>query len=284
MHTALNTHSVCSKPAVVQCTHRHINQFNSTGIKTNMCKSDTCKTATNHPARRQFIRMAGVSALGVAASGASLTSFAATPDTRPLPKPLNAMSPDAAISRLKEGNARYVAGLMLRHDFAHERESLGTGQNPYAAVLSCADSRIAPEYAFDSARGDLFAVRVAGNFVNDDVLGSLEYAVAVLKTPVILVLGHDKCGAVSAAVNIETKGTVYPGKIQDLAMAMLPSVRQAQRAGGVPLDAAIAQNVKDSVRHLSERSTIISGAKRDRKLKIIGGIYRLATGHVDFIV
>lgn len=148
-----------------------------------MCKSDTCKTATNHPARRQFIRMAGVSALGVAASGASLTSFAATPDTRPLPKPLNAMSPDAAISRLKEGNARYVAGLMLRHDFAHERESLGTGQNPYAAVLSCADSRIAPEYAFDSARGDLFAVRVAGNFVNDDVLGSLEYAVAVLKNP-----------------------------------------------------------------------------------------------------
>ena len=101
----------------------------------------------------------------------------------------------AALERLEEGNERYVEGVARRHDFRHEREALRGGQNPYAAILSCADSRIAPEYAFDSGRGDLFVCRVAGNFANDDTIASLEYAVAVLNTPLILVLGHDACGA-----------------------------------------------------------------------------------------
>ncbi len=110
------------------------------------------------------------------------------------------LSPDAALKRLMEGNARYVDGVARRHDFKHEREALAGGQNPFAAVLSCADSRIAPEYAFDTGRGDLFVCRVAGNFAGTETIASLEYAVAVLNTPMILVLGHDACGAVDATL------------------------------------------------------------------------------------
>jgi carbonic anhydrase len=117
---------------------------------------------------------------------------------RKLPKPQNVLSPDASLNRLLEGNSRYVKEVTLRHDFKHEREALAGGHNPYAAVLSCADSRIAPEYAFVSGRGDLFVCRVAGNFASDEMIASLEYAVAVLATPLILVLGHDSCGAVDA--------------------------------------------------------------------------------------
>jgi carbonic anhydrase len=117
------------------------------------------------------------------------------------PKPENVMTPDEALARLMEGNRRYQKGLARRHDFVAEREALVGGQNPYAAILSCADSRIAPEYAFDSSRGDLFVVRVAGNFANADNIASMEYAVEVLKTPLILVLCHEACGAVKSAIS-----------------------------------------------------------------------------------
>lgn len=248
-----------------------------------MCESSTHVSTTDAPARRLFLRATGASAFVAAASGALGGNLAVAADAARLPKPQNALSPDDAVKYLMEGNARYVAGVTRRHDFANEREALGSGQNPYAAVLSCADSRIAPEYAFDSARGDLFAVRVAGNFVNDDVLGSLEYAVAVLQAPVIVVLGHDKCGAVGAAVKVETEGATYPGKIQTLARAMLPAVRKVRKDGGDLLNAAIAQNVKDSMANLSARSTIIRNAEKGGKLKIVGGVYRLLSGKVDFV-
>src|SRR5262245_19782559 len=114
----------------------------------------------------------------------------------------NLLSPDAALDRLMRGNARYVEGLSRRHDFIHEREALSKGQNPFAAVLSCSDSRIVPEYCFDTARGDLFVCRVAGNFASDDLIGSLVYAVQVLKTAVILVLGHEVWGCIGRKGNV----------------------------------------------------------------------------------
>ncbi|KVU59691.1 carbonic anhydrase [Burkholderia ubonensis] len=246
-----------------------------------MCDSKTCIEAAE-PTRRAFLRKTGVSAFAAAIGGVMTASLgsAAQARTQTLPKPQNALSPDGAIKHLMEGNARYVSGTTRRHDFAHEREALSGGQNPYAAVLSCADSRIAPEYAFDSMRGDLFVTRVAGNFVNDDVLGSLEYAVAVLKVPVILVLGHDKCGAVDAAVKVAMKGAAYPGKIQSLATALLPAVNKVKDESANLLDAAIAQNVRDSIANLQTQSEIIQGAAKSGKLKIIGGVYRLSTGKV----
>src|SRR5262249_6715163 len=120
------------------------------------------------PTRRRFLTAIGATAATVAlASGGALAA-----ETKATPKPQNVVSPDAALDLLVKGNARYVQGVAKRHDFKHEREALTLGQNPYASILSCADSRIAPEYAFDSARGDLFVCRVAGNFANDDVIAS----------------------------------------------------------------------------------------------------------------
>ena len=164
--------------------------------------------------------------------GAGIAAMLAAPEFMapawakgPPPKPQNVISPAAALARLEAGNRRYVDGVAKRHDFLAEREALVGGQNPFAGILSCADLRVAPEYAFDTSRGDLFVVRVAGNFVNTDNLASFEYAVAVLKTPLILVLGHEACGAVKAAISAVKDNASFPGHIQDLTTALVPPSR-----------------------------------------------------------
>ncbi|MGY4319665.1 carbonic anhydrase [Bradyrhizobium sp. JR3.5] len=123
------------------------------------------------------------------------------------------LSPEAALKRLMKGNDRYVQGASRGGHFKGERQVLVDGQNPYATVLSCADSRVVPELAFDSGLGDLFVCRLAGNFANDDTLASMEYAVAVLSTPLILVLGHDHCGAIDATIKSLHEGRPAPGHI-----------------------------------------------------------------------
>ena len=165
----------------------------------NLCKKpDTPKSIT----RRSLIQSAVATTATLAASR---VGFAAI-DTVP-PKPENVLSPEAALDRLMKGNARYVDGVSRRHDFKHEREVFSGGQNPFAAVLSCADSRIAPEYCFDTARGDLFVCRIAGNFADEDIVASLEYAVQVLSTPLIMVLGHGSCGAIDATIKSMKDGS-----------------------------------------------------------------------------
>src|SRR5205807_6485964 len=202
-----------------------------------MC--ETCGRELHHPlapSRRKFI-------LGAAAIGLAFVGAAEAKEKRKQkeneeekkkkpPKPQNVLSPDAALERLREGNARYVRGVSLRHDFRHEREALAGGQNPYAAILSCADSRIAPEYAFDSGRGDLFVCRVAGNFANAESIASLEYSVAVLGAPLILVLGHDSCGAVDAAIKSLKDGTTLPGHLPSLVEGVAPAVKAVSQQGG----------------------------------------------------
>ncbi|CDM23965.1 carbonic anhydrase [Castellaniella defragrans] len=246
-----------------------------------MCDSTCCAEAAAH-SRRSFLRSSLAAALAVAAGGALPGGLALARTASP-PKPQNVLDPDAALARLTEGNARYVSGVTRRHDFAHERPALAAGQNPYAAVLGCADSRVVPEYAFDCARGDLFVTRVAGNFVNVDMLGSLEYSVAVLGVPLILVLGHDKCGAVAAAVKAVTESAQYPGRIPSLVSAIAPAVQKVQDGGGDLLAAATAQNVRDNVAALAERSTILGDAVRAGKLRLAGAVYRLDTGRVEFL-
>ncbi len=229
------------------------------------------------PSRRSFIFLA-VSALGLLAADAAGAKEAKTP-----PKPQNVLSPDAAVKRLMEGNARYVDGVSRRHDFKHEREALVGGQNPYAAVLSCADSRIAPEYAFDTGRGDLFVCRVAGNFASDETIASLEYAVAVLNTPLILVLGHDACGAVDATIKTLKDDKPPPGHSPSLVAAIAPAVKAVSQQGGNMLDDAIRQNVIDNVVKLKSAAPILGSAVEQGRLKVVGGIYRLATGRVDLL-
>ena len=233
-----------------------------------------CKTSEPSPAptinhRRNFLRLAGGGAGALMLAGVLPAQLAQAASDGPLPKPQNKLDPQQALTRLMAGNARYANGVTRRHDFLTEREALVSGQNPYAAVLGCADSRIAPEYAFDTARGDLFAVRVAGNFVTSDGLASLEYAVAVLETPLILVLGHDSCGAVSAGVKAQKDGAKFPGHIQGLPDAIKPSVAKVLTMPGVLLDNAIAQNVKarEQETYQSERTKAIAKALTQSKLR-----------------
>lgn len=224
-------------------------------------------------------------AMLLAASSVSLlwAGAAVAKETKAPPKPQNVLSPDASLARLSEGNARYVEGVSRRHDFKHEREALAAGQNPYAAVLSCADSRIAPEYAFDSGRGDLFVCRVAGNFATLETIASLEYAVAVLHVPLILVLGHDSCGAVDAAIKSLKDNTTLPGHLPSLVEGLAPAVKAVAGQGGDTLGKAIRQNVIDNVAKLSVAAPILSAAVEQKKLKVAGGIYRLADGKVDMV-
>jgi carbonic anhydrase len=228
--------------------------------------------------RRAVLGYVAASTLGLALGGA-----AAAKETKTPPKPQNVLSPEASLERLLKGNHRYVEGLSQRHDFKHEREVLAGGQNPYAGVLSCADSRIAPEYAFDSGRGDLFVCRVAGNFANDDTVASLEYAVAILGTPLILVLGHDSCGAVDATIKSLKDNTVLPGHLPSLVAALAPAVKAVSNREGNPLDNAIRQNVIDTVAKLKSATPILSAAVEQGKLKVVGGIYRLRDGRVDMV-
>ena len=229
--------------------------------------------------RRSFLRFAGGAAL---ASTLPRLTHAADPG-KPPPKPANVIGPDAALERLMQGNARYVDGVAKRHDFKAEREALTGGQNPYAAILGCADSRIAPEYAFDSARGDLFVVRVAGNFANDDMIASLEYGVAVLNVPLIMVLGHGACGAVDATVKSVRDGTRLPGHLPSLVSAITPAVDAVIAQPGNLLDNAIRENVVLNVRALAGATPILRAAVEANTLRVVGGIYDLATGKVDLV-
>jgi len=250
-----------------------------------MCES--CGQELHHPfapSRRKFVLGA---AIGLAFAGRAEAKEKRKEkdgdEKKKPPKPQNVVSPDAALERLKKGNARYVEGVARRHDFKHEREALAGGQNPYAAILSCADSRIAPEYAFDSGRGDLFVCRIAGNFASDEMTASLEYAIAVLNVPLILVLGHDACGAVDATIKSLKDGTTLPGHLPSLVTALTPAVKAVSQQGGDTLANATRQNVIDNIAKLKAAGPILSAAVEQNKLKVVGGIYRLKDGRVDMV-
>jgi carbonic anhydrase len=227
--------------------------------------------------------LAAVSLLSVKAAGAKEEKRKEQKEAKAPPKPQNVLSPDASLERLLKGNSRYVDGVSLRHDFKHEREVLAGGQNPYAAILSCADSRIAPEYAFDSGRGDLFVCRVAGNFATDEVVASMEYAVAVLGVPLILVLGHESCGAVDAAIKSLKDDKALPGHMPSLVTGIAPAVKAVSQQAGDVLGKAIRQNVIDNVGKLGSATPILGAAVEQRTLRVVGGVYGLSDGRVEMI-
>ena len=244
-----------------------------------MCQSCGCLTAIHgtSASRRHVLKFAGAA---VASLAVPANAFAAKASA---PKPANVLTPDAAFSRLMRGNGRYVRGASKLHDFKAERETLTMGQNPYAAILSCADSRIAPEYAFDSARGDLFVCRVAGNFANDDVIASFEYGIAVLNCPLLMVLGHASCGAIDAAIKSLKDGTTLPGHLPSLVTALAPAVKAVANQPGSALDNAIKQNVIINVDKLKTASPIIDKAIAEKKVRIVGAVYNLNSGRVDIV-
>ncbi len=231
----------------------------------------TCNVCNSSGLSRRGIFAAGVGALALAAAASGARAQSAR----------SAETPDAAFARLMEGNARYVSGKMNEPDFSAGRAARAQGQAPFAAILGCADSRVAPELAFDQGPGELFIVRVAGNFVTPDGLGSLEFGAAVLGTKVIMVLGHTSCGAVNATVAAVQKGNNLPGHIAGLVTAMKPGIEPVVKAGGTDLEQrSVVANVQANVRRLQTEKPILGDMVAAGKLKVVGAYYDLPTGKV----
>jgi carbonic anhydrase len=233
--------------------------------------------------RRNFLRLLG-GATGALALGAGERLFAAGE----VPKPQNVLSFDQALARLKQGNDRYVQNAMMHQDFAAERKALAGGQNPFAGILTCADSRVSPEFTFDQGLGDLFVVRVAGNFAEDNGIASFEYAVKFLGVRLLVVLGHEKCGAVDSAIKAMKDGAVLPGHLPELVEHITPAVKAAMNEPGdvLPRDLlanAIRENVLLNVTKLKTASPILSEYVGKGVLHVTGGIYHLATGRVEWV-
>lgn len=195
----------------------------------------------------------------------------------------NAIPGSEALDRLMAGNARYVANTTEHRDFSARRQAQTKGQYPIAAVLGCSDSRVSPELCFDQGPGDVFVVRVAGNVADNDGLASLEYAVAYLGVPLVVVLGHTSCGAVAAAVKAATQQAQFPGHLPGLIKSILPAVEAAKGQGTDLLDASIVTNARLTAAEVAGTSPIIGAAVASGKVKLATGIYELGSGKVTLV-
>jgi carbonic anhydrase len=193
----------------------------------------------------------------------------------------NAIPPSAALERLMAGNTRYLENKMHFKDFSAGRAARAVAQYPIAAILGCADARVAPEFIFDQDPGQLFVCRVAGNYMNVDILASLEYGVAVLGAPLVMVLGHSNCGAVKAVLQYEKDRKPLPGHLQMMLDAVTPGVAEAIRQGPADLlDHAIEANVRHNAQRLRQAHPVIAKAVEEKRVEVVGAVYQLATGQV----
>ncbi|UNK47668.1 carbonic anhydrase [Arthrobacter sulfonylureivorans] len=194
------------------------------------------------------------------------------------------MTPAQAWQKLLDGNARFVAGTSVHpNQDAARRSSLVNEQNPFAIIFGCSDSRLAAEIIFDLGLGDAFVVRTAGHVLGDAVIGSLEYGVDVLNVPLIVILGHDSCGAVTAAKNTIDTGVMPRGGLRDLVERITPSVLAARRAGLDDINDMVIENVRQSSERLLDSSRAISEAVDAGRTAVVGVAYRLADGRADLV-
>jgi len=234
--------------------------------------------------RRELMALAGTAGL-VAPLAATAQQPAAAPganDAPPEPFPANG---NEALARLKAGNLRFVAGKTRHaHESADWRKHLVGEQRPIATVLGCSDSRVPPELVFDQGFGDLFVIRVAGNVVAREVVGSVMYAALHLRTPLFIVLGHASCGAVTAALQTRLKGAEEPESIAILLKLIDPAFRRIDTT--LPFAAAVAAGIEANVRLSVEQLGDLPGAKaaiKEARITLVGGIYDLQTGAVNFL-
>ena len=195
------------------------------------------------------------------------------------------MTPDEALTLLKEGNRQFRSGHPVRPHLTgpERRAALAHDQQPFCVLVGCSDSRVSPELLFGRGLGGLFIVRNAGNVVDLAAMGSIEYGVAVLGAPLVVVLGHERCGAVQAAVNVVEKDTVYPGSIGQMIEPIIPAVLRARREGEANLlDRAVRHNVLRIVERLRTTEQMLLEPQRNGRLKIVGARYDLDDGNVDF--
>jgi carbonic anhydrase len=232
--------------------------------------------------RGRFLRKSGVALAGVTAAAARPElAGAVRPAARPsVPTPLTAA---AALRRLLEGNARYAA-LKATHpnQSGIRRHELAVGQHPFATIFGCIDSRVPPEIVFDQGLGDLFVVRTAAQVVDDAVLGSIEFGTAELKIPLIVVLGHGKCGAVAAAIEALLHRDKAPAQIQYLVDGLTPAVEQTNGKPGSHLEHAVRANARLVAQRL-RAAPIIAEAVKTRAVKVVSARYDLDTGRVQLL-
>ncbi|MEW1821502.1 carbonic anhydrase [Arthrobacter sp. NPDC080031] len=196
----------------------------------------------------------------------------------------NAISPSEAWHRLLEGNARFVSGDAVHpNQGASRRSELVNTQNPFAVIFGCSDSRLAAEIIFDLGLGDAFVVRTAGHVLDDAVIGSLEYSVSVLNVPLIVVLGHDSCGAVTATKDAVETGRMPPRFIRDLVERITPSVLTSLREDKAEVNDMVVEHAKQTVDRLLERSQVIASAVNDSSIVVIAVAYRLEEGRAQLI-
>jgi carbonic anhydrase len=218
--------------------------------------------------RREFLQNTAIGAAAAGLAGLNLQSNASGQTS---------LTPDAALQQLLDGNRRFAEGKLTSFDEDLQvlKSKTVEKQEPFAAVLSCADSRVPVELVFDQSIGHLFVTRVAGNIATSGMIASLEYGVAVLGTKAIMVLGHANCGAVKAS--IEAKAV--PGQIS----ALYPYIRPAVDQAGANLEAAIKANAKIQAGLLRQSSPVLAEAVKQNRLKIVAGYYDLATGKVSVL-
>ena len=194
------------------------------------------------------------------------------------------LTPALAWQRLREGNKRFVAGTSSHpNQDASRRSSLVENQNPFAVIFGCSDSRLAAEIIFDLGLGDAFVVRTAGQVIDDAVLGSLEYSVSELDVPLIVVLGHDHCGAVTATKAAVETGQMPAGFIRSLVERITPSVLTSLRNNQPDINDMVVENVKQTSQRLVDSSRVISGAVDSGRTAVIGLAYSLSDGRADLV-
>jgi carbonic anhydrase len=232
--------------------------------------------------RLELRKLAGLTTLGVAFIGFS-QSLASKSQVEAGPNNW-LISGDEALRKLIDGNKLFTAGKSRHPRQTEERRiEVASGQKPIAVVLGCSDSRVPPEVIFDQGLGDLFVVRVAGNIVDSAVQGSIEYAVAELGVPLIVVLGHQKCGAVKATVEVVEKEGQLPGQIEAIADKIRPAVESVKDLPGDVLSNSIKANVEMVVAQLKNSRPILVKFVKEGKLKIVGATYELDSGIVNFV-
>lgn len=232
-----------------------------------------------HLSRRNLLKF-GAGVVGTGALTAGLGSKLVFPDKAVAQEDMKEdMTPDQALQRLMEGNQRFVKGKREnpRQNMARLTE-VAKGQNPFASILGCADSRFPSEIIFDQGFGDLFVCRVAGNIATPEEIGSLEFGSLVLGSKVIMVIGHEKCGAVDATI----KGAQVPGRIASLLDAIKPAVERSSNQTGDQLENAVKANVLYQIETLTA-SPVISELIEEDKLKVVGGYYDLDSGTVTMV-
>ena len=198
--------------------------------------------------------------------------------------PTTRITADEALQRLKEGNARFVAGDARFATCSETLASLTAGQSPYATILGCSDSRVPPELIFDAGFGELFVIRVAGNVLGPAIIGTLQYAEAHLHTPLFVVLGHERCGAIDATLSQKFAGTQQKSRIEFLLREIQPSLEGIDP--GQPPDALLRAAVEANVRH-TVRRLLASEEARDRveegRMRVVGAVYELESGIARFL-